>query len=140
MLTYTHVSRIGSDVVGPDGKTSTSWKVVQTPGVKIPTTLDDVIALMELPEYNQLVKFTLNEQGGDLKQVVEAPAICKLIANSIGLKVNATARQGDGIDPLKLAGQALASGDADLAKEVTAAMAGGKDALKAWAKSYSGRM
>jgi hypothetical protein len=134
MFTYTHVTRIGT---GKDASGKSTYKVVTTDNVQIPVTLDDIRSLLADSNYNRMVKVTLNESGGEHKQVVEMPFICKLLANSIGLAVNAKARQGEGVDPLKLASDVLANGSAEAKAEAIKAMAAGKAALKAWAEAYA---
>lgn len=137
MFSYTHVSREGSVVGGKQ-----VWKGFFTDGVEIPTTLDDVRALLSDPAFTKMVKVTLNEQAEsvgrkELKQVVEMPLICKLLANSIGLKVNAEAKAAGGVQPLKVLSEVLTSGTDEQKAEAQAALAKGKDALKDWATKFS---
>jgi hypothetical protein len=134
MFTYTHVTRIGN---GKDSSGKGLYKMVQTPEVSIPVTLDDIRAMLELPEFSREVNVTLNESGGDLKKTVKMPFICKLLANSIGLSVNAKARQGEGVDPLRVASTVLAGNDPDAKAEVIRIMASGdKKALRQWAETW----
>lgn len=134
MLNYTHVTRIGT---GKDASGKSTYKVVETPDASIPTTLDDVTTLMAQPEYSRMVDVTINEASAEHKQKIKVPFIVKLLINSIGLAVNAKARQGDGIDPLKVAAMVLAGSDEEEKGLVVRIMSGGdKKALRNWAENY----
>lgn len=136
MLNYTHVTRIGT---GKDSNGKSTYKVVETPGCEVPVTLTDIQSMMADPYWSAEVDVTLNESSKEHKRVVKMPRLCKLVTNSLGLAFNAKARQGEGVDPLKLAAEVLANGEADEKAKVMTAMQKGKPALKEWAEDYSER-
>jgi hypothetical protein len=134
MLVYTHVTRIGT---GKDDSGKGTYKTVETPSCSVPVSLDDLKSMMADPYWIESVDVTLNESSKQHKKVVKMPRLCKMVVNSLGLAFNAKARQGEGVDPLKIAAEVLKDGDdADKAVVMTIMASGDRKRLRAWAEQY----
>jgi hypothetical protein len=133
MLVYTHVTRIGT---GKDSDGKSTYRMVETADCSVPVTLDDVRQLLNDPNFTREVEVTLNESSKEHKRTVKMPFLCKLLVNSLGLAFNAKARQGEGINPLIVAAEAIKAGG-EWAEEARKAMAtGDRKALRAFAERY----
>jgi hypothetical protein len=134
MLTYTHVTRIGT---GKDSDGKGTYKTVETPSCEVPVTIDDIRQMLADRYWTEMVNVTLNESSKEHKKSINMPRICKMVVNSLGLAFNAKARQGEGVDPLKVAAEVLKDGsDADKAVVMTIMASGDRKRLRAWAEQY----
>jgi hypothetical protein len=134
MLVYTHVTRIGT---GKDSDGKGTYKTVETPACSVPVSVDDLKSMLADPYWMELVDVTLNESSKEHKQVVKMPRLAKMVTNSLGLAFNAKARQGEGVEPMKIAAEVLKDGsEADKAVVMMIMTSGDRKRLRAWAEQY----
>jgi hypothetical protein len=139
-MKYTHVSRIN---VAAKDSVAKEWKVVETPDVWIPTTIDELQGMLSDPAWQKPVTVVLNEQSELHKQkLLGVPLICKLVIDSIKLITNGKAtsrvRQGDGgnLSAVFLTIPADAEFTTKWREKFKLAAVAGKDAQRKLAEEY----
>jgi hypothetical protein len=110
MVRYTHVSRVNTAAKDAVKK---EWKIVATPGVEAPQSIEELIEFAKRPEMSKMVTAVVNEQIDEEQAIalgypnaakfkVELPMICKLVLDSIKLITNGKAtskvRSGETVD------------------------------------------